>query len=104
MLKDPNVSQFDATAEFLRKFERPADQSDKAVQGRLNKGLTSLGAKGGGSPGYGANFNAGLAGNTKNVYIEVKFDQANEANAMVFAKKVQSYLDERNNISTIGQG
>ena len=70
--------------------------------------------KGGGTPGYGASvpgstgsgFATGsspaLSHGGKNVYIEVKFDQASESNALVFAKKVQTYLDERNNISTIG--
>lgn len=114
MLKDPNVSTFDATAAFLRKFERPADQSDSAVQGRLNKGLGALGIKGGGRPGYGGDLPAASnamtdspsvnigANGSKNVYITVKFDQANESSAMQFANQVQEILDSRNNNSIAG--
>jgi murein DD-endopeptidase MepM/ murein hydrolase activator NlpD len=114
MLKDPNVSTFDATAAFLRKFERPADQSDSAVQSRLNRGLGALGVKGGGRPGYGGDLPAASstmadspsvnigANGSKNVYITVKFDQANESNAMQFANKVQEILDSRNNNSIAG--
>lgn len=115
MLKDPNVSTFDATAAFLRKFERPADQSDSAVQKRLTKGLGALGVQGGGRPGYGGDLPAassamvdnpaikiGSSGSSKNVYITVKFDQANESSAMQFANKVQDILDNRNNNSIVG--
>ena len=113
-LKDPNVSTFDATAAFLRKFERPKDQSDSAVQKRLNRGLGALEVKGGGNPGYGADLpgasglmmgtssvNIGASG-SKNVYITVKFDQANETSAQQFANKVQEILDNRNNNSLAG--
>ena len=113
-LKDPSVSTFDATAAFLRKFERPADQSDSAVQKRLTKGLNALGVKGGGRPGYGGalpaasglmvdtpSVNIGASG-SKNVYITVKFDQANETSAQQFANKVQEILDNRNNNSIAG--
>jgi hypothetical protein len=116
ILKDPNVSTFDATKAFLQKFERPADQSDDAVQRRLNRGNSALGIKGGGNPGYGTSmpessssgFNNQVttpnltANGNKTVNITVTFDQANEANAQLFAKKVQSYLEDVNNVSTIG--
>ena len=113
-LKDPNVSTFDATAAFLRKFERPADQSDSAVQKRLNKGMGALGVKGGGRPGYGGDLPSASSsmtdspsinigsGSSKNVYITVKFDQANETSAQQFATKVQEILDNRNNNSLAG--
>lgn len=115
-LQDPNISKFDATASFLRDFERPQDPSDTAVQKRMNRGLSSLSAQGGGTPGYGAYIptvntaatsapasSAIASSGTKNVYITVSFDTANEANATQFAKHVQSILEEKNNMSMIGK-
>jgi hypothetical protein len=71
---------------------------------------------GGGTPGYGASVHSPVANdtvlgaatvnqgtsNSKNVYITVKIDQANEASAITFAKKVQSILDNKNNNHLIG--
>ena len=70
---------------------------------------------GGGTPGYGASIaplpsnqvaspvhlTSGSSG-AKNVYIEVKFDTANEQNAAVFAKKVQKILQSSNHDSIVG--
>ena len=93
---------------------------------------TTSGKKGGGTPGYGASMpettvygsnsaqilspattmygNApdqipapAINSGSKTINITVKFDNANEANAMKFAKQVQMYLEEKNNISMIGK-
>jgi hypothetical protein len=39
---------------------------------------------------------------SKNVYITIKLDEANESNAVKFANRVQAILDDKNNRTTIG--
>lgn len=122
-LQDPNVSQREATALFLRKFERPADQSDTAVDKRYNRGAGALknpdSKTGGGTPGAGG---AGLAppsptpssqaaliesptaqgGGTKNVYITVTVDQASHQQMVNFAEGVQKILEDKNHTVRMG--
>jgi Phage tail lysozyme len=47
-LKNPNISKAQAAAEFMRKFERPSDQSAEAALKRANayKGMLGLSSKG----------------------------------------------------------
>jgi murein DD-endopeptidase MepM/ murein hydrolase activator NlpD len=72
--------------------------------------------KGGGTPGYGANLPdptssaaasvqaasnlVNNSGNTVNVYLTIA--QASDSEAILFAKKVESYLNNNSNITTIG--
>jgi hypothetical protein len=41
-LTDPSISPSDAAAAFMRKFERPKDQSDRAAQSRANNGFKAM--------------------------------------------------------------
>jgi murein DD-endopeptidase MepM/ murein hydrolase activator NlpD len=84
--------------------------------GLVNKSKWGTNIKGGGTPGYGASVHSPVSkdpilgsvsvtqgsSESKNVYITVKIDQANEANAISFAKKVQHILDNKNNNHMIG--
>jgi murein DD-endopeptidase MepM/ murein hydrolase activator NlpD len=147
--RNPKTTTFGASKEFLVKFERGLDVSDKASQYRADLGISAYKhatekapttsvkkstkpAKGGGTPGYGASMPettvydsntaqiiapaTSMYGNapnqilapainsgSKTVNITVKFDNANEANAIKFAKQIQMYLEEKNNISMIGK-
>lgn len=64
-------------------------------------GAYSSFSKGGGNPGMGGSF-SNSTGTSKNVYITVKFDQANETNAIQFANRIQEILDSKNNHKLAG--
>lgn len=89
--------------------------SDSDFANRINSSSWGTKIHGGGTPGYGASVPAltphqvsspvhlsteSNGGQTVN--ITVKFDQANEHNAEVFAKKVQKILENNNRNSKIG--
>lgn len=103
MLKDPNTTNYDATKEFMVKFERPKDQSENAVASRYNKGLGALGAKGGGTPGYGGGFSQTSTGpSIANVNINLTIANASDAEAHLFAIKVKEILSNDKSLSKIG--
>jgi murein DD-endopeptidase MepM/ murein hydrolase activator NlpD len=58
--------------------------------------------KGGGDMGYGSSMPTQLQSGNKTVNITVKFDQATDQDARIFAKKVKDYLDHDQEISMIG--
>lgn len=59
--------------------------------------------RGGGSTGYGASFSASTENaGVKNVYINVKYDKADQAAALKLAKMVEGYLKDRASNSAIG--
>ena len=111
-------------------YKGPESLYDPAINAKIAYDISKGGTKwsdawvntsrklgiGGGTPGYGASIHSPVAtdtvlgaatvnqgtSNSKNVYITVKIDQANEASAITFAKKVQSILDNKNNNHLIG--
>jgi murein DD-endopeptidase MepM/ murein hydrolase activator NlpD len=111
-------------------YKGPESLYDPAINAKIAYDISKGGTKwsdawvntsrklgiGGGTPGYGASVDSPVAtdtvlgaatvnqgtSNSKNVYITVKIDQANEASAITFAKKVQSILDNKNNNHLIG--
>ena len=111
-------------------YKGPESLYDPAINAKIAYDISKSGTKwsdawyntskklgiGGGTPGYGASVHSPVAtdtvlgaatvnqgtSNSKNVYITVKIDQANEASAISFAKKVQSILDNKNNNHLIG--
>ena len=111
-------------------YKGPESLYDPAINAKIAYDISKGGTKwsdawvntskklgiGGGTPGYGASVHSPVAtdtvlgaatvnqgtSNSKNVYITVKIDQANEASAISFAKKVQSILDNKNNNHLIG--
>ena len=116
MLKDPKVSQMDATGAFLTKFERPKDQSAAAITKRYNRGLGALKSEGGGTPGYGASVSSealnamtsapsvsssgSSAATNVNIYLTIS--QASESEAVLLAKRVKSLIQESTSDLTIG--
>ena len=116
-LKDPKVSQMDATGAFLTKFERPADQSSAAITRRYNRGLGALKPQGGGTPGYGTDIaSEALTGGASapslsttsgsnastNVNIYLTISQASDSEAVLLAKRVKAILQESHSTSMIG--
>jgi murein DD-endopeptidase MepM/ murein hydrolase activator NlpD len=116
-LKDPKVSQMDATGAFLTQFERPKDQSSAAISRRYNRGLGALNPKGGGTTGYGADItvdastvgsSAPTVGTTSgngaatNVNIYLTISQASESEAVLLAKRVKSLIQESTSDLMIG--
>jgi murein DD-endopeptidase MepM/ murein hydrolase activator NlpD len=111
-------------------YKGPESLYDPAINAKIAYDISKGGTKwgdawvntskklgiGGGTPGYGASVHSPVStdtvlgaasvnqgtSNSKNVYITLKIDQANEANAISFAKKVQSILDNKNNNHLIG--
>jgi murein DD-endopeptidase MepM/ murein hydrolase activator NlpD len=104
ILRDPNASQYDTTAAFMRRFERPKDQSDEAVTKRLNRGLGALTISGGGSSGFGASIASAAVGPQGNTTINItlKIDKASDEEAARFAKKVKEYLHNDSTIAAMG--
>jgi murein DD-endopeptidase MepM/ murein hydrolase activator NlpD len=102
-LKSPDISKYEATSAFMTKFERPANQSPEAIQGRYNRGLGALNATGGGSPGYGGAFSgSGGSAAINNVNINLTIANASDGEAVIFAQKVKEYLSNDRSLSTIG--
>ena len=118
-LKDPNIGLVDAAALFMRKFERPKDQSDTAANKRASLGIGAM--QGGTTSGFNTDVpvaasknDAALAGTssngslgnqssgTKNVYVTLQINQANEHEAIAFAKKIKTYIEQDNNLTTMG--
>ena len=59
--------------------------------------------RGAGNPGYGATFTTeNMGAGTRNVYINVKYDKADQAAALKLARMVESYLKENAANSAIG--
>ena len=63
---------------------------------------THIPGYGGGSSGFGASITTPQQGGTTNVQISVNIAQASQDEAIKFAKKVQSIIEENNNISMMG--
>ena len=102
-LTNPNVSTYDATAAFMRTFERPKDQSDKAVAGRHQRGQDALATPSGGGA-YGTSFGDSSAlqeNKTVNVYL--KIERASDEEAERFARKVTDLVKNNNEIYELGR-
>jgi hypothetical protein len=112
-LTDPKVSSYDATAAFMRIFERPKDQSDNAAAARHARGMGALGgsaygtafpARGGDTPGYGASIPMGITGGSGNVTnITLKIEKASDEEAERFARKVKDLMQNDNEIYSMGR-
>jgi len=63
---------------------------------------THIPGYGGGSSGFGASITTPQQGGTTNVQISVNIAQASQDEAIKFAKKVQSIIEENNSISMMG--
>jgi hypothetical protein len=103
---------YDAIVNALKKGNTPTSDVLQLVNS------SSWGTKihGGGTPGYGAGIStsatldaqplgavsSAVSGSAKNVYITLKIDQASEHEAVVFAKRIQTILNDQNSISVIG--
>jgi len=116
-LQDPKIKVLDATALFMRKFERPKDQSDAAAQRRASLGLGAIE----GGPTDGFNTNVSVAnpsspvsaqlpqqsvaanGGTNNVYVTLQIQQANQQEAEAFAKTIKKYLEQGNDVYQMGR-
>lgn len=102
-LTNPNVSTYDATAAFMKTFERPKDQSDKAVSRRYERGQAALATPSGGGA-YGTSFGDSSAlqeNKTVNVYL--KIERASDEEAERFARKVTDLVKNNNEIYELGR-
>ena len=63
---------------------------------------TKIPGYGGGNSGFGASITAPQQGGSTNVQITVNIAQASQDEAVKFAKKVQTILEEQNSISMMG--
>jgi murein DD-endopeptidase MepM/ murein hydrolase activator NlpD len=102
-LTNPNVSAYDATAAFMRTFERPANQSDTAVAGRYDRGQAALTTPGGGGA-YGTSFGntSAVTGGSNTVNVTLKIERASDEEAERFARKVTDYIQNGTEISMMG--
>ena len=102
-LSDPNVSAYDATAAFMKTFERPANTSVEAVTGRYNKGQSALSTPSGGGA-YGTSFGdtSTVTGGNNTVNVTLKIERASDEEAERFARKVTDYIQKGNEISMMG--
>ena len=103
-LSDPNVSAYDATAAFMKTFERPTNTSVEAVTGRYNKGQSALSAPTGGGA-YGTSFGdtSTVTGGNNTVNVTLKIERASDEEAERFARKVTDYIQKGNEISMMGR-
>ena len=103
-LSDPNVSAYDATAAFMKTFERPTNTSVEAVTGRYNKGQSALSAPSGGGA-YGTSFGdtSTVTGGNNTVNVTLKIERASDEEAERFARKVTDYIQKGNEISMMGR-
>jgi hypothetical protein len=103
-LTDPNVSSYDATAAFMKTFERPKDTSVEAITKRYDKGQAALATPVGGGA-YGTSFGSTEIstnkGNTVNVTL--KIERASDEEAERFARKVTDYIQQGTEISMMGR-
>ena len=82
-----------------------AGNDTNAVLSAVNKspwGTHIPTAKGGGSSGYGASVPGVQGGGDRIVHVNLTIDKASEEDAILFAKKVKSYLEDDSSIRTIG--
>ena len=103
-LSDPNVSAYDATAAFMKTFERPTNTSVEAVTGRYNKGQSALSTPSGGGA-YGTSFGdtSTVTGGNNTVNVTLKIERASDEEAERFARKVTDYIQKGNEISMMGR-
>ena len=103
-LTNPNVSAYDATAAFMKTFERPKDQSDKAVSGRYDRGQKALTTSTGGGA-YGTSFGdtSSVTGGNNTVNVTLKIERASDEEAERFARKVTDYIQNGTEISMMGR-
>jgi murein DD-endopeptidase MepM/ murein hydrolase activator NlpD len=103
-LTNPNVSAYDATAAFMKTFERPKNQSGKAVSGRYESGQAALSTPSGGGA-YGTSFGntSALTGGNNTVNVTLKIERASDEEAERFAQKVTDYIQKGNEISMMGR-
>ena len=115
-LQDPNIGIVDAAALFMRKFERPKDQSDKAAGKRASLGIGAV--QGGPNDGFNINVNDATSGTgmlstrntnatssnsgTNNIYVTLQIQQANQQEAEAFAKTLKKYLEKDNQLYKLG--
>lgn len=116
-LQDPNIEILNAAALFMRKFERPKDQSDAAAAKRASLGVGAM--QGGPTTGFntsvevaasGLNGSAqmpssvgGSSSGTNNVYVTLQIQQANQQEAEAFAKTIKKYLEKDNKLNQMGR-
>jgi murein DD-endopeptidase MepM/ murein hydrolase activator NlpD len=103
-LTNPNVSAYDATAAFMRTFERPANQSETAVAGRYDRGQKALTTSTGGGA-YGTSFGdtSSVTGGNNTVNVTLKIERASDEEAERFARKVTDYIQKGTEISMMGR-
>ena len=103
-LTDPKVSAYDATAAFMKTFERPANVSDTAVSGRYERGQAALTAPSGGGA-YGTSFGdtSTATGGNNTVNVTLKIERASDEEAERFARKVTDYIQKGTEISMMGR-
>jgi murein DD-endopeptidase MepM/ murein hydrolase activator NlpD len=102
-LSDPKVSAYDATAAFMKTFERPADTSVEAVTGRYNRGQSALAPSGGGAYGTSFGDTSALTGGSNTVNVTLKIERASDEEAERFARKVTDYIQKGTEISMMGR-
>jgi hypothetical protein len=116
-LQSDKISPLDATALFMRKFERPKDRSDSAAQRRASLGIGAI--EGGPTGGFNASIGMASTGlnnsaqmptsvgssssGTNNVYVTLQIQQANQQEAEAFAKTIKKYLEKDNKIHEMGR-
>jgi hypothetical protein len=102
-LSDPKVSAYDATAAFMKTFERPANTSVEAVTGRYNGGQSALAPSGGGAYGTSFGDTSALTGGSNTVNVTLKIERASDEEAERFARKVTDYIQKGTEISMMGR-
>jgi murein DD-endopeptidase MepM/ murein hydrolase activator NlpD len=102
-LSDPKVSAYDATAAFMKTFERPADTSVEAVTGRYNRGQSALAPSGGGAYGTSFGDTSAVTGGNNTVNVTLKIERASDEEAERFARKVTDYIQKGTEISMMGR-
>jgi hypothetical protein len=103
-LSDPNVSAYDATAAFMKTFERPANTSVEAVTGRYDRGQAALATPhGGGSGGTSFGDTSATTGGNNTVNVTLKIERASDEEAERFARKVTDYIQQGTEISMMGR-
>jgi len=102
-LSDPNVSAYDATAAFMKTFERPANTSVEAVTGRYNRGQSALTPSGGGAYGTSFGDTSAVTNGNSTVNVTLKIERASDEEAERFARKVTDYIQKGTEISMMGR-
>ena len=103
-LSDPNVSAYDATAAFMKTFERPLNTSVEAVTGRYDRGQAALATPhGGGSGGTSFGDVSAITNGNNTVNVTLKIERASDEEAERFARKVTDYIQNGTEISMMGR-